>query len=383
MILLHESEILNVGHRSFGFKEGKLTYSIERSASNALNLFLPDTLAFSGLINSHDHLDYNLLPQFDTGRPKNYVEWAKQLTLRWQPEIDDIRRVPEHLSTQWGLYKNLLNGITHVVNHNATIDIKDPLINIYKNCHSMHSVMMQRRWKSILNHPFKFKWPYVFHIGEGIDKWSSNEVDTLLKWNCFKKELIGVHGVAMNSSQAKKFKALIWCPASNYFMFNKTAAVNELKLHTTLLFGSDSTLTAHWSIWHHLREAINSGLANMDEIIDMLSSNAAKVWGLTNYGMKEGNDGDVVVAKKRSSDPKRAFFEVCAEDILLVFCKGQLKLVDQSLLPQFKSQLPEPENFFPIQLNQTTKYVYGNLPALVNEIQSYCPGVVFPFNCTL
>jgi cytosine/adenosine deaminase-related metal-dependent hydrolase len=240
--------------------------------------------------------------------------------------------------------------------------------------------MMQRRWKFTLNNPFNFKWPYVFHIGEGIDRWSSNDVDTLLRWNILRKRLIGVHGVAMDVEQAKRFEALIWCPASNYFMFQKTAPVKELKHHTTLLFGTDSTLTANWSIWSHLREALDSGMVNHSELIKMLGSNAARVWGLDNYGMKEGNGGDVVVAKKKSGDQERAFFEIGAEDILLVFCKGELKLVDESLLPQFKSQVLALEEFSRIQLQQTTKYVYGNLPALADEIKAHCPTVSFPFS---
>lgn len=380
MMRLNDSDILNVGTKPFAIKEGKITYFVDDIATNTICLSLPNTLTFPGLINSHDHLDYNLLPQLETLNCSNYVEWANQLATRWQPEIDAIRRVPENLSTQWGLYKNLLNGITHVVNHNDTIDLEDPLITVFKKCYSMHSVMMQRRWKYTLNNPFTYQWPFVFHIGEGVDDWSSKDIDTLLKWNYLRKKLIGVHGVAMNESQAKKFKALVWCPASNYFMFHKTAAVNVLKHHTTMLFGTDSTLTAHWSIWNHLHEALASGLADKDELIDMLSSNAAKVWGLNNYGMKEGNDADVVVAKKKSKDSKQAFFELSAEDILLVFCKGELKLIDESLLPQLISHMPELEKFSSIQVNQSTKYVYGNLPALANEIKSYCPSVSFPFS---
>jgi len=381
MILLKNTCILCDTNSTVGISKGKITFKISDVPPNAIKLILDNTLTFPGLINSHDHLDYNLLPQFDTGKCNNYVEWARELTARWQPEIDAIRKVPEHLSTQWGLYKNLLNGITHVVNHNETIDIKDPLINIFKNCHSLHSVVMQRQWKYKLNDPFNWKWPYVFHIGEGIDEWSSRDIDTLLKWNYLGKKLIGVHGVAMNEKQAKKFKALIWCPDSNLFMFKKTAPVADLKRKVKMLFGTDSTLSANWSIWKHLRKALDTGMANKDELLAMLNLNAAEVWRIKNHGIKEGNDANLVVAKKKSADAKNAFFEIGPEDILLVICNGKIKLFDESIRQQLKEQRFDLQEFSGIEIKGRTKYVYGDLPGLVKNINSHCPSISFPFNC--
>jgi cytosine/adenosine deaminase-related metal-dependent hydrolase len=379
MIVLRDSTILNAEQTSVGIREGKITFELSTIPKGASQLALENTITFPGLINSHDHLDYNLLPLMDTGVCKNYVEWSKGLAHTWQKEINAIRKVPEDLSTQWGLYKNLINGITHVVNHNETIDIKDPLINIFKKCYSLHSVTFQHHWKRKLNNPFARRWPFVFHIGEGIDEWSKKEVDTLIKWNLFGKKLIGVHAVAMTETQAKNFKALVWCPASNFSMFNKTADVNTLKQKTTMLFGTDSTLSAHWSIWQHLHQALGTGMAGREEIVDMLTANAAKVWKLKNYGMNEGDQANLVVAKKKSADRFDAFFKIRPEDILLVVCNGQLKLVDQSISHQLKESHFRMENFSTITIENSVKHVYGNLPQLVKDIRSYCPAVSFPF----
>ena len=48
----------------------------------------------------------------------------------------------------------------------------------------------------------------------------------------------------MDEQQATAFEALVWCPASNYFLLNTTAAVDKLKTKTSILFGTDSTLTS-------------------------------------------------------------------------------------------------------------------------------------------
>ena len=57
-----------------------------------------------------------------------------------------------------------------------------------------------------------------------------------LRFNLLKRKLVGVHGVAMNPRQAKKFKGLVWCPEANRVLLNKHARIADLKTHTTLVF---------------------------------------------------------------------------------------------------------------------------------------------------
>jgi len=77
---------------------------------------------------------------------------------------------------------------------------------------------------------------------------------TLTKWNLLNRDVVGIHGVAMNAEQAKKFKALVWCPASNYFLLNKTADVNKLKNNTTICFGEIGPMISEFICG--LREAL-------------------------------------------------------------------------------------------------------------------------------
>ena len=74
-------------------------------------------------------------------------------------------------------------------------------------------------------------------LAKGSDKAAHGEIDELIKWNLLKKG-IGryAHAVAMTEDQAKKFKAIVWCPESNYFLLDKTAPVKKLKENTPILF---------------------------------------------------------------------------------------------------------------------------------------------------
>src|SRR6185503_5129048 len=151
------------------------------------------------------------------------------------------------LRTTWGIYKNLLNGFTTVVNHGETLPVDDELITIFQDQQCLHSVGFEKSWRWQMNRPGRL--PVVIHVGEGTDKAAHQEISRLLRWNLLRKSLIGVHGVAMDETQAKGFHALVWCPASNYFLLNATAPIHKLKDHVRILFGTDSTLTAPWDAW--------------------------------------------------------------------------------------------------------------------------------------
>jgi cytosine/adenosine deaminase-related metal-dependent hydrolase len=223
-------------------------------------LTFDNAIAFPGLINSHDHLDFNLFPPLGDQHYPDYTAWGNHIHRQFKDEIAAVLQVPLALREQWGIIKNLLCGVTTVVNHGQRLQTEQPLIDVYEQYQCIHSVKFEKRWKLKLNNPFKHRLPVVIHTGEGIDKPSHQEIDRLITWNILHRELIGVHGVAMSARQAKKFKALVWCPLSNYFLLGRTAPADQLKTSTTLLFGTDSTLTGSWDLWEHIRLARETSL---------------------------------------------------------------------------------------------------------------------------
>jgi imidazolonepropionase-like amidohydrolase len=187
--------------------------------------------------------------------------------------------------------------------------------------------------------------------------------------------------VALSARQASRFLALVWCPAANFFLLGKTAAIGELKAHTTVIFGTDSTLTGSWNLWDHLRLARNTGMATDQELLDMLTTIPARVWGLPHLGLlAPGRQADMVVAKKKPSlKVSDNFYHLNPQDIMLVMHRGEVKLFDASLLGQMKPIKSLTGNFHLITMQQTQKYVQGNLPALMQQIAHYHPEISFPF----
>jgi len=339
-----------------------------------------NAIAFPGLINSHDHLDFNSFPRLGNRVYDNYVPWGADIHCHNKPAIDAVLAIPKYLRIQWSLYKNLLNGITTVVQHGERFAVSDALIDVFQDCHSIHSVRLEKRWRLRLNKPRADNWPIVIHIGEGTNADAEKEIRELIRWNLLRKKVIGIHAVAMTKKQAKHFAALVWSPDSNFFLLQKTADIAQLKQVVPILFGTDSTLSGNWNIWQQLQIAGGTQMASSGEIYEMLTTTPAAVWGMPQKGqLAAGFFADVVVAESTAGQGFEAsFLQTDPEKILLVLHKGNVVLFDASLVAQLQHINYNIAGFAPVKLKGRTKYLAGNLPVLMAQIRQYHPAVVFP-----
>lgn len=335
-------------------------------------------MVFPGLINSHDHLDFNLFPQLGTRVYHNYTEWGADIHQQYKTEIANILNIPAGLRYQWGVYKNLLCGVTTVVNHGEASGLTSEIISVFEKSQSIHSVQFEKKWKQQLNSILKLKLPVNIHIGEGTDEPSHREINQLIGWNLLRRTLIGVHAVAMTENQARHFKAIVWCPQSNFYLLNQTAPVNILRKHTSLLFGTDSTLTSGWDIWEHLRAALQTELVDMETLVQTLHQNPAKIWQLNCGEIAVGKNADMVIAQiKKAKNNLNTFFALQPADLQFVIHHGEIRLFDEKMLPQLKGI--DLTKYSKIYISKVGKYVQGNLPALVRQIKTINPAINFPF----
>jgi cytosine/adenosine deaminase-related metal-dependent hydrolase len=376
-MILHGLQLMNGEYRSIFIHGNKIEQIFSPNDNNPVerNIYFEGCFAFPGLINSHDHLDYNLFPQLGNRIYKNYLEWGADIHQQNKEIIQQVQGIPKELRTKWGVYKNLIAGITTVIQHGERLTVPDNLITIFSECTSLHSVGLEKHWKRRLNRPFAGNQPFVIHAGEGTDIERCNEMDELLRWNIFHRKLIAVHGVAMNERQAEKFEALVWCPDSNYFLLNTTAKINQLKSVTKILFGTDATVSADWNIWQHLRLARAKKMLSDTELINAVTQEAADVWKLEKTGsVREGYYADLIIAK----GTRDKFFLTNPEDIQLMLHKGKIVLFDASLLIQLHN-IPI-SDYSIIYVNNVKKYVIGDVPALVREIRRHMPAIKLPID---
>jgi cytosine/adenosine deaminase-related metal-dependent hydrolase len=350
-----------------GTKIGRVGYRVSRdSAHDGPAIDFEEAIAFPGLTNSHDHLEFNLYPALGHKRYADYREWGDDIHQRDEALISSLQRVPKAIRLRWGALKNLLCGVTTVAHHGALHDDLRSLPVRTTPGTSIHSVGAASRWRLRLNAPLG-RCPYVVHVGEGTSFESRREIDTLLRWNLFGKPLVGVHAISMGAAQAAHFRAIVWCPVSNEFLYGATADISALKARTTVLFGTDSTLTADWNFWKHLQRARALGPLSDRELFDAVTSRAASVWGRPRTGrIAAGRTADVVVARKKARDPWDAFFAVEPEDVLLVLRAGGVVLSDASL-EGVRARRP----CSALRLGAATKRVAEDVPGLLGSLRRY------------
>jgi len=338
-----------------------------------------NAIAFPGLINSHDHLEFNLFPKLGNKKYEDYIEWGVDIHKKDPGIIEEILRIPFSLRMEYGIYKNILNGVTTVAHHGNCNSFKSYLIDIISNYNYLHSVRLENNWRLKLNlKPNKL--PFVIHVGEGSNIESYSEINQIISWNLFNRELIGIHGISIDPDQAKKFRALVWCPVSNYFLYGRTSNINELKGKTTILFGTDSNVSADWDLWRHLCFARDTGLLDDKELFRSITTEAAVVWKLKNKGtLAPGSIADIVIAEKKGDNYFDSFFAVKPENILLLLSRGKIILYDSKLSGQLQKLNIDQNKFTGIKIGGRKKYVYGRLDELCSSIKTYASNVSFPF----
>ena len=180
----------------------------------------------------------------------------------------------------------------------------------------------------------------------------------------------------MEPRQAEALRALVWCPDSNFFLYNKTAAIDRLKHRLPILFGTDSTLSASWNAWEQLRLARAQRMLTDEELLDALTGKAAAIWNFPVLGkIAAGYQADLVITKGRDMD---SLFAGNPKDILLVMHRGKIRLFDASLAEQLAAAGHKLAAYSPVLIGNNIKYVQGDLPGLIREIARYDPGAELP-----
>src|SRR5581483_7134082 len=104
MILANARVALNANEAAaadLAISRGKVRFLPSRS-THARQLDLSGYLLLPGLINAHDHLEFNLFPRLGNGPYPNAAAWARDI---YQPGCDPIKqhlRVPKPARLLWG-----------------------------------------------------------------------------------------------------------------------------------------------------------------------------------------------------------------------------------------------------------------------------------------
>lgn len=312
---------------------------------------LADTIAFPGLVNSHDHLEFNCYAP--NGHPpyRDFLEWSRDV----QSEhllIESVEAVPKPVRVQFGILKNVLWGVTAVADHGGRSLGSAAPIAVLAPYQDLHSPELDSSLKLLCR-----LGPAVAHLAEGVSAESRHRALRFLSGNLLRRPVAGIHGISLRDDDFAALSALIWCPGSNFFLFGRSADAAAAARRTRLLFGTDSTISAPGTLWDHLRQV--RGILPDDVLFAALTITASSFW-------RRVQTEDFVLARRVAAAPWDAFYALVPRDILLVAYAGEIVLLDESLA----GEIPGSAELSPLTWSGCRKRVRLPLAAMWRSIES-------------
>ncbi len=304
--------LILAGNRAVAVADGRIV-----PAEGAFDLILhgPETEIRPGLINAHDHLHRNHYGRLGQPPYANAYRWADDIQQRYQRHIATHHALPRREALLAGAWKNLFAGVTAVVHHDAwEPDFERDFPLTVARIHSADSLGKSPDLTDLATGR-----PYCLHLAEGVDTDAADEVRMLARQGLLTRDLVAVHGLGMDEDAIAQFRAagaaLVWCPSSNLFLFDRTAPTSLLKGGIDLLLGSDSLLTGAGDLLDELRCARALGAVSDARLLQAVGIVAAYRLGLPEPSLEPGSPADFVLLG-------RPLLDASAEDVLLVMVGG-------------------------------------------------------------
>jgi cytosine/adenosine deaminase-related metal-dependent hydrolase len=299
-------------------------------------LDLTGFLILPGLINAHDHLEFNLFPSLGHGAYPNAKSWAEDI---YRPDASPVK---EHLALSkrtrlaWGGLKNLLSGVTTVSHHNpfepTVFDASFP-VNVVERFGWAHSLDFSpdlvERFRTTPE-----EWPFILHAAEGVDEHARSEISRLDALGVLSERTVLVHAIGLDQPDLhllrQRHSSLVWCPSSNVSTYGHTVAADVLRSGLRVALGTDSALTAHVDLIDEIAIAERTHELSWQELFEMVTRRSACVLRLTDGQgtIRDGGAADLVVVEYQSQSPAKALRQLRPE---MVIVRGKIRLVSPRL----------------------------------------------------
>ncbi|MGE0788058.1 MAG: amidohydrolase family protein [Sandaracinaceae bacterium] len=337
-----------------------------------------------GLINAHDHITYDFLPEWEPGMLfQNRDEWPATMSYqdhvapRQDDPVDPMDGLYGQTDTErqcagavWGELRSIIHGTTTVQGQTVSRTCFDRLARNAENYHglsfgngnlrtSVRSVEINSAdaigyadsFVRTTNRAQRF----AVHMQEGIsgledefESWagrppSGHEGLSLLEFMGsymgmsydYRGVSVLIHSVSLTDAQLVEVAAtgshIVWSPSSNLALYGETADIARiLELDISLALGPDWTPSGEDEMLSEMRFADAYGRANgvtaltAERLWRMATSSGAYVLAMDSAvgTLAPGMRADIAVFGRRGQDPYRALMDSRAQDVRLVLIDG-------------------------------------------------------------
>jgi cytosine/adenosine deaminase-related metal-dependent hydrolase len=334
-----------------------------------------------GLINGHDHLQLNTLPDHQT--PKFY-----QHVRDWIAEVDGRRRTDPQFAAGaavarderllFGGIKNLLSGVTTVAQH-------DPLYSFLTDAGFPVGVVRDYGWSHSLyidgslsvaesyraTPPDR---PWIIHAAEGQNDEAAAEFERLDALGCIGSNTLLVHGIMLDKAQRARLAAaggaLIWCPSSNIRLFGRTAEAADLISRQRVALGTDSRLSGARDLLDELRLAATLREMDEDTLEGLVTHVSAALLRLPDRGaLRPGLRADLLVLPGGTR-----LGEATRSKVRLVMIEGVARYGDADYMRAFE-HASKGTQYARVQVDGAPKMLDGDVYKLLAVASSDEPGL--------
>jgi cytosine/adenosine deaminase-related metal-dependent hydrolase len=265
--------------------------------------------ALPGLINAHDHLQLNGLPRLRyRPRYRHADEWIADIHPRLQTDAELLAYRARPLADRLlvGGLKNLLSGVTTVAHHDPAFE---PLfepgfpVHVPRELGWSHSLGLDGEAAVQASHrATPAHRPWIIHAAEGLE--AGEEFERLDRLGCIASNTVLVHGLGLSAAQQQRLAdagaGLVWCPASNLALFDRTLDPLLLIERSCLALGSDSRISGSADLLAELRLAQELVSLGERQLESLVTDAAARLLRLPDRGrLAAGMKADVLLLPAR------------------------------------------------------------------------------------
>ncbi len=348
-------------------------------------LDLRGSIVLPGLINAHDHLEFNLFPRLGRGHYPNAGAWARDIYRPGEAPVRENLRVPLAARLGWGGIKNLLSGVTTVCHHNPyhpRIFSRGFTVRVPRRIGWAHSLEFSD------DIPERFRdtpaaWPFVVHLGEAVDRDGRREILRLAALGALDHRTVLVHAVALGRRGLRLVRdmgaALVWCPSSNCFILGRTLDRTVLECGIPVALGTDSALSGRGDLLEELRFARKVAKVPASRLYEMVTREAARIMRLTEGEgtLSQGGCADLLVVRDSGRTPAATLMRLRAGEMELVLVRGEVKLASRGYARRLPSRALRVLQ--PLRLEGRTGrevFVAADLPRLFGQVEPVLGPVV-------
>ncbi len=317
--------------RDFIIRQGRIRFETA-SRPDDPGVDLGGLLLLPGLINAHDHLEFNLFPKLGSGRYPNAKAWADDI---YKPRDSPVR---EHLALSkcarlvWGGLKNVLSGVTTVAHHN-------PVDHSAFSANFPVKILRQMGWAHSLDfspdlierfRATPSEWPFLLHAAEGTDEIAHSEIGRLDQMGMLSERTVLIHAIGLDRPRLELLKTrrtgIVWCPGSNLSVYGRTLTPDVLRSGVSIALGTDSAMTAPADLIGELELASRISGLDSAALYQMVTTRAARLLRLQNGQgeLRDNGVADLIAVKDYGQSPAEALRSTIPE---LVMVNGAFRLV--------------------------------------------------------